>query len=73
MAKARLEIDRLHWLVEDVDHVEVLSQANEVGEIRQATRTPAALYIARVGRPADRQEGELVAADLHVVGGVARV
>src|SRR5262245_52709726 len=73
MADRGVDVERIDRAVADrVDAVEELAELHEVAVVLGAAGTPAAVAVGAVGRPADRREGDPLAAELHVVRRVAR-
>ena len=56
-----------------MDAVEELAQLHEIGVVLQRSGPPAAVEVGAIGRAADRTEGDPLAADPDVVGGIARM
>ena len=74
VADAVVEVDRLDRVAgQEVDGVERLPEPQQVLVVGAVADPPAAVEIRDVRRAADGAEGYPVAAELDVVGGIARV
>ncbi len=56
-----------------VDHVETLTEFDEIDQVIERAVAPPALDVHRVTRPAHRREHHVIAAHDRVMGRVARV
>ena len=73
MPGVRRQVDgRADLIADEMDGVEVLREPDEVAVIPVIPRTPPALAIVNVGWARNQAEIDVVSADDHALGGIAR-